>query len=102
MQEGGEGMKKVPVSYLNRQDTAEDPIDPSLVEPMDDAEPTNIAPPAGFAAEWKEPAIMPDGRKCLRMYLFTAGDIVDKRGKPLAAEDYPWDDEHVVRIILDS
>lgn len=94
-------MKKVPVSYLNRQDTAEDPIDPSLVEPTDDAEPTYGVAPEGFAAEWKEPAIMPDGRKCLRMYLFAAGDIVDKRGNPLDVEDYPWDDEHVARIVLD-
>jgi len=41
---------------------------------------------------------LPDGRTCQRMYLFAANEIIGDDGEPLEAEDYPWDDEHVMRI----
>lgn len=51
----------------------------------------------GYASEWSEPATLPDGRKCHRMYLFTNEEI-EAAGED--ASNLPWDDEHVSRIIL--
>jgi hypothetical protein len=79
-------------------------IDPSAVEATGNAEPTsrvlNGSRDHGYAEEWSEPAVMPDGRKCSRIYLFTESEIVNDDGEPLEAENYPWDDGHVARILL--
>lgn len=79
-------------------------IDPSLVEATGNAEPTSRlldgSQDHGFAEEWAESAVMPDGRKCSRIYLFESSEIVNDDGEPLEAENYPWDDAHVARILL--
>jgi len=91
---------KVQVNYYNNTVDGSEMIDPALVTATDNAEPTSRvlsgSEDGGYAQEWQEPAIMPDGRKCNRMYLFTQDEIDAVED----AEDLPWDDEHVVRIIL--
>lgn len=54
----------------------------------------------GYDEEWFEKATLPDGRACYRAYLFDESDITDDDGEPLDAENYPWDSEHVRRIVL--
>jgi len=77
-----------------------DHIDPSRVEATDQAQPTGRVLEGSlddvYAEEWSEPAVLPDGRKCERIYLFSADEVeVDE------ADQLPWDDEHVARIELD-
>jgi hypothetical protein len=95
---------KVQVGYSNSTIAGSEQIDPSLVNATGNAEPTGRlldgSEDHGYAEEWQEPAVMPDGRRCSRMYLFEDDEIVDADGEPLLPEDYPWDDEHVSRIIL--
>lgn len=50
--------------------------------------------------EWQEPVRLPDGRRGLLTYLFNEDDMRDENGEPLDAEDYPWDYEHITRIVL--
>lgn len=92
-------MNNVQVSYCNTSRKDAETIDAAKVESTGNAEPTsrvlNGSEDSGYAEEWQEPAVMPDGRKCLRSYLFTAEETTD-----LEAENYPWDDDHVKRIIL--
>lgn len=94
-------MNMVQISYRNCYDPKAETIDAArvLVATGDCAEPTSRllagSEDHGYAEEWQEPAVLPDGRKCYRMYLFDAEDIADKD-----PEFYPWDDDHVRRIIL--
>lgn len=97
-------MKVVPVTYNNSDSRPLSYIDPSIVEATDAAFCTNRvlegSEDAGYAQEWCERARLPDGRNCLRVYLFSSSDLVDGNGDPLVDEDLPWDDDHVVRIRL--
>lgn len=94
--------RTVQISAYNHSDKSCERIAPSLVEPTGNAEPTSRvldgSEDHGYAEEWAEPAALPDGRSCYRMYLFTKNEIVDDDGEPLEAENYPWDDDHVARI----
>jgi len=45
---------------------------------------------------------MPDGRKCYRIYLFNEDEIKDDDGELLEADEYPFDHEHVQRIVLNE
>lgn len=94
--------RTVQISAYNHSDKSSAVIDPALVVPTGNAEPSsrllNGSEDHGYAEEWLEPAVLPDGRECSRVYLFSAGDIVSDDGEPLEAEDYPFDDAHVVRI----
>jgi hypothetical protein len=96
--------RTVTVGYYNYSAENDDKIDPSMVIPSGNAEPTSRvlggSTDHGFAEEWAEPATMPNGDRCHRMYLFDLSDITDDEGEPLDAEDYPWDDAHVARIKL--
>ena len=49
----------------------------------------------GYAQEWTELAHTPDGRRCLKVCIFDHDEVAVE-----LAEDYPWDDDHVVRIQL--
>lgn len=88
----------VPVGYSNTDAQSTEQVDQALVTATGNAEPTSRlldgSSDHGYAEEWAEPAVMPDGRKCERMYLFTADEIAED------AENYPWDNEHVARIRL--
>ncbi|MDD5060685.1 MAG: hypothetical protein PHN44_00170 [Candidatus Marinimicrobia bacterium] len=79
-------------------------IDPSTVIATDQAVPTGRlldgSSDHGYVEEWQEPAILPDGRQCYRMYLFDDDDITDEEGNHLDADCYPWDNDHVRRILL--
>jgi len=94
--------RTVQISAYNHSDSSCEVIDPTLVEATGNAEPTGRlldgSEDHGYAEEWAESAILPDGRTCQRMYLFAANEIIGDDGEPLEAEDYPWDDEHVMRI----
>jgi len=103
-------MRLVQVGYDNTSDPKNEKIDPSLLKNTgENAELTGRlldgSEDHGFAEEWKEPAILPDGRNCYRVYLFTAEEVSeandeDNYANP-GAENYPWDDAHVRRIVLD-
>lgn len=54
------------------------------------------------AEEWVQDAIMPDGRKCQVFYLFSADEIADDDGQPIDADNYPWDADHISRVVLDD
>ena len=96
----------VQVGYNNTTIKGSETIDPSLVKATgQNAEPTSRlldgSEDHGYAEEWQEPALMPDGRPCYRMYLFDSEELIDElTGEQINAEDYPWDDDHVRRIIL--
>lgn len=94
--------RTVEISPYNHSQSSNQQIDPSLVVGTGNAQPTSRvlegSEDHGFAEEWAEPAVLPSGEKCRRMYLFSADEIVSDDGEPLEAEDYPWDDEHVARI----
>jgi len=89
----------VQVHYGNTTIDGAEQIDPALVEATGHAEPTSRvldgSEDHGYAEEWQEPAVMPDGRPCLRMYLFDDDEVCEEE-----AENYPWDDDHVKRIVL--
>lgn len=55
----------------------------------------------GFTEEWSEPATLPSGQACRVIYLFDDADIVDTDGEPLESENYPWDPEHIRRVVVD-
>ena len=98
--------RTVPLSATDATDTTTPRIDPRLVRPVGHAELTarlldlGDAQGHGYAEEWAEPAILPDGRPCARIYLFFREAIRDVGGAPLEAEDYPWDEDHIHRIKL--
>ena len=99
-------MKQVHITTGNYISDNDLTIDPSLVVATDSAQPTSRvldgSSDHGYAQEWLEPAVMPDGTQCKRVYLFDDDDITDDDGEPLEAEDYPWDDNHVARILLND
>ena len=93
------------VHYSNTTDPYADLVDLSLVTSTGEAaEPTSRqldgSEDNGYTEEWREPAVMPDGTSCYKMYLFSEDDITYEDGEPRLAEDYPWDDEHVRRVVL--
>ena len=45
------------------------------VSPAGQAEPTNRVLEHYIAAEYQEPAVMPDGRKCLKIYQFDRSEV---------------------------
>lgn len=97
--------RTVQVGYNNTTIPGSAQIDPVLVKATgENAQPTSRlldgSEDHGYSEEWAEPATMPDGRKCHRMYLFDEDDISDDNGDPLDPESYPWDNNHVKRIIL--
>ncbi|MDP3770850.1 MAG: hypothetical protein Q8R16_00950, partial [bacterium] len=75
---------------------------PSLVQGTGDAYPTSRvlegSSDHGYAEEWAEPAMLPDGTECYRMYLFADDEVIGEDGEPLEPDMLPWDDEHVARI----
>lgn len=95
---------KVKIGYDRHNDPEAWEIDPSAAKPTDQAYPTSRlldgSTDHGYAEEWAEPAMLPDGRKCLIMYLFDDDDITWDDGEPREAEDYPWNNEHVSWIKL--
>ena len=98
--------KQIVVTYHNNDDRsqAQGTISANMVNPTDQAVPTGRLLDGscdhGYVEEWQEPAILPDGRECYRIYLFAAEDIYTDDGYPIDADEYPWDDDHVARIIL--
>lgn len=54
------------------------------------------------AEEWAEPVTAPDGRKATKYYLFATEDITDDDGNALEADCYPWDAEHVSRVVIND
>jgi len=94
----------VNLHYDHVSDHAVGKINPATVKGIDNAYPTSRvldgSSDAGYAEEWAEPAKLPDGRQCLKIYLFDDDDIVDSDGEPREPEWYPWDDEHVARVVV--
>jgi len=94
--------RTVETSAYNYAESRNARIDPALVETTGHAVLTRRfrenSEATGYAEEWAEPAVLPTGGKVSRMYLFAAEEIVSEDGDHLDAEDYPWDDAHVVRI----
>jgi hypothetical protein len=98
-------MGKVQVSYCNHYEAFAETIDPVLVISAGmPAEPTfrllEGSDDEGYAEEWQELASMPDGRRCMRIYLFCQDEIADVDGELLEPEFYPWNNDHVRRIKL--
>ena len=55
----------------------------------------------GYAEEWSERGTY-NGEPCTLIYLFDNDDICDADGNPWELpEYYPWDLEHMARIIMD-
>jgi len=54
----------------------------------------------GYAEEWQQESKLPNGSKCLIMYLFDTEGITDIDGEPKDPENYPWDSEHVSYVRL--
>lgn len=99
--------RTVPITRHNTSDPAfaEGYINPDEVSSTDQAYCTSRALDGsddhGYAQEWQEPGLLPDGRECLITYLFDDEDLTDGNGNEYEdAEFYPWDSEHVARILL--
>ena len=77
-------------------------VDIATVITTDQAEATNRVLEDYIAAEYQEPAVMPDGRKCLKIYQFDADDVKDAQADDNDAwEEYlPWDNEHVDHVVI--
>jgi hypothetical protein len=89
-----------PFGRMNCEFQKKGRIDPAIVMPTGGSlYPTSrdlrFTQDQDYAEEWAEPAWMPDGTRCLRIYLFTAEEVNHKD-----AADYPWDDRHIARILL--
>lgn len=52
------------------------------------------------AEEWVADGTTPDGHKCQVFYLFSSDEIITEDGESLDADCYPWDAEHVSRVVL--
>jgi len=103
---GIEEITTVPV-FENGGLSASMEINPDACESTgENAEPTNrcLSGTDDFwaAEEWREAAIMPDGRECQKYYLFAVEDITDDDGNRLEADCYPWVAEHVSRIVVNQ
>ena len=72
------------------------------VRPAGQAEPTNRVLEHYIAAEYQEPAVMPDGRKCLKIYQFDMYEVEDAQadGNDTWEEDLPWNEEHVDHVVI--
>jgi hypothetical protein len=95
------------ISFGNTDRADDEMIDFDKITSTGNAEPTSRvldgSQDHGYAEEWSEPGILPDGRTGQIMYLFDDDDITDGDGNPLEeAEDYPWDEEHVRRFVLND
>jgi len=96
---------KVRCGYSNSSSPSDEMVDIAMIESTgENAEPTSRlldgSEDHGYAEEWQEPAAMPNGDRCLKMYLFASDEITNEDGEPLQPEDYPWDDEHVRRVVI--
>src|SRR5690554_2252870 len=78
-------------------------IDAAMAKPTGDAQPTSrdleSSSDSGYAEEWAEPCVLPDGRTGHRIYLFDAAEVERAGDDP---SNLPWDDAHVARIRLDG
>lgn len=98
--------KTVCITTGNYDSATDERIDPALavVAMGEQAFPTSRvldgSSDHGYAQEWKEAATLPDGSACYRVYLFDETEVTDEDGEAIDAENYPWDDDHVARIIL--
>jgi hypothetical protein len=90
------GGKLVPLLYANGESNNIPMILPSSVEITGHAFPTSRILDDRFSQEWFEPGIMPDGRECFLVYLFTEEDVKGIE----EAENYPWTYENVSMVKL--
>ena len=90
--------KMVDVINGNKSET----VDIATVITTDQAEPTNRVLESYIAAEYQEPAVMPDGRKCLKIYQFDEDALKEAQANDNDAweESLPWDDEHVNHVVI--
>lgn len=83
------------VEIWDINDRCVDAIDPDEVKPTGEAYPTGRlldgSSDHGWDQEYFEPATLPDGRTCTRVYLFDDSDTQDDEGQPLQEEFYPWE-----------
>ena len=72
------------------------------VSPAGQAEPTNRVLEHYIAAEYQEPAVMPDGRKCLKIYQFDRSEVKDAQAddNDTWEEALPWNEEHVDHVVI--
>ena len=90
--------KKVNVLNGNKGET----VIAAEVSPAGQAEPTNRVLEHYISAEYQEPAVMPDGRKCLKIYQFDEDALREAQANDNDAweESLPWDDEHVDHVVI--
>jgi len=76
--------------------------DITTVKTTGQAEPTNRVLEPYIAAEYQEPAVMPDGRKCLKIYQFDEDALREAQGNDNDTweESLPWNDEHVDHVVI--
>lgn len=82
----------------------------SKFEPTDQAFPTNRAVESSAYAEWLDDSVVEewseagevDGVEATRYYLFSKTDIEFDCGTPMDPEFYPFDADHVSRIIFNN
>ena len=91
-------VKRVNVLNGNKGET----VIAAEVSPAGQAEPTNRVLEHYIAAEYQEPAVMPDGRKCLKIYQFDMSEVKDAQAddNDTWEEDLPWNEEHVDHVII--
>lgn len=92
-------MPQVPVHYSGGPAFGQ--VDSSAFAPSGNAQPTSRvldgSADHGFAEEWAEPGtVVIDGEtlRASRIYLFEAEEVTED------ADNYPWDDAHVARVIV--
>ena len=90
--------KMVDVINGNKGET----VDIATVTTTGQAEPTNRVLEYYVAAEYQEPAVMPDGRACAKIYQYDEDVVKDAQADDNDAweESLPWDDEHVAHVVI--
>jgi hypothetical protein len=90
--------KMVDVINVNKGET----IDITTVITTEQAEATNRVLESHIAAEYQEPAVMPDGRKCLKIYQFDEDALREAQSDDNDAweESLPWTDEYVDHVVI--
>ena len=77
-------------------------VDVATIRTIGQATATNRILDPYVAAEYQEPAIMPDGRKCLKVYQFEERELRDAQanGNDAWEEALPWDEGHVDHVVI--
>lgn len=92
------------ITMYARRGEKRDDVDVTDYVPQGNAEPTSRLLDCDMedcwaAEEWREEGTI-NNEPCAAYYLFDKSEIIDDKECPLEADRYPWDNDHIRRIII--